>query len=474
MIVDRRTERVAVVIRIGIFALLLLSPMAFGAVPTGAVLVIELWAAVLGTLSLVVVWRDRAAFPGWGGWLLGAAGIVIAVGLVQLLPLPLEWTRAVAPPTAEARHDVATVVAGVQSAWMPVSIEAPATLDAILRFVSYLLVGFSAAVTIRERSHMKQTALVLAVSVAFQGFYGAAEHLSGHQHIFGFAKVYMLDSATGTFVNRNHYAIYLAMALPFTLWLVLDGWGNGRVLSNWRSALIRLGGTAGIVSTIGIVAAALGWCGILLSSSRSGLAAGLLATGILLARMRYGVRTSLVALLVLLLPTFGLLWLEIRSPGERFMTESSGTLDLGGRLEVWQASLESVRETFVFGTGYGTFERVFPLYRAATTLRRWEHAHNDYVQVLLEGGILVAIAIAGGLVLAIRSVRRGRGRGSVSVPSSAALASLAALAVSAMVDFPLRIPCIPVLLAVVLAAYFNLEAGRDRSPDRPRELAVAR
>jgi O-antigen ligase len=474
MIADRGTERLATLIRAGIFALLLLSPLPFGAVPAGPVVAIELWAAVLGTLSLVLVWRGPYVFPRWGGWLLAAAGVAIAVGLVQMLPLPLEWTRAISPTTATARHDVATVVAGVRTTWMPVSIEVPATLDAISRFIAYLLIGFSAAVTIRDPRHLKLTALVLALSVAFQGFYGAAEHLSGHQHIFGFAKIYMLDSATGTFINRNHYAIYLAMTLPFALWLALDGLGGGRFPRSFRSALIGLGGTAGIVSAIGAVATALGWCGILLSNSRSGLAAGIVATGILLVRMRSGFRTAVIAVLVLLLPTIALLWVEIRSPGERFLTESSAALGLGGRLEVWTASLESVRESLVLGTGYGTFERVFPLYRAASTLRRWEHAHNEYLQILFECGIIVAIAVTAGLVLAIRSVRPGRNQRSVPVPSSAALAGLAALAISALVDFPLRIPCVPVLLAVVLAVYFNSDAGSGRSPDRPHELFVAR
>jgi len=57
----------------------------------------------------------------------------------------------------------------------------------------------------------------LAGAGAFQAIYGLAEYFSGHQRIFGYVKTRYTEVATGTFINRNHYAGYLEMTLPLTI-----------------------------------------------------------------------------------------------------------------------------------------------------------------------------------------------------------------------------------------------------------------
>jgi len=51
----------------------------------------------------------------------------------------------------------------------------------------------------------------------FQALYGSYEYLTGHQHIFGYAKRFYTDSATGTYINQNHYAGALELAVRYAL-----------------------------------------------------------------------------------------------------------------------------------------------------------------------------------------------------------------------------------------------------------------
>src|SRR4029453_14927022 len=62
-------------------------------------------------------------------------------------------------------------------------------------------------------------ALAAVVAAAFQGLYGTLVLASGHARIWNVPKTAYLDSATGTFVNHNHYAAFLAATLPLGLGL---------------------------------------------------------------------------------------------------------------------------------------------------------------------------------------------------------------------------------------------------------------
>ena len=85
---------------------------------------------------------------------------------------------------------------------------------------------------------------------AIQALYGATEYLSHHQHIFGYSKKHYLDSATGTFINRNHFAAYLAMGLPFALGPLIGGrvslFGGG----TWRERFVRLSDSSNLLALL--------------------------------------------------------------------------------------------------------------------------------------------------------------------------------------------------------------------------------
>jgi hypothetical protein len=450
MTANPAADRLAGVGRVSLFALLLLTPLPFGSAQAGSVLCLQVWAGLLGALALAAVWRSQASFPPLTKCLVIGAASVLIVGVVQLMPAPPSWIRVVATPTAEARGLVGAVLPDAYQGWMPVSLEAPATVDAILRFTAYALVGLAALTSIRTNRHLRQIAVVFAISGAFQGFYGAAEYLSGHQHIFGYAKEHMLDSATGTFINRNHYAAYLAMTLPFALGLAIDGTRKLPAAPLLRQRVTSLATPPGLQAAGGLSAAALIWLGILLSYSRSGFASAIVAVLLLVAGA--GRRSSKMVLLwvVLLIPSSVMVWQEVGVPGERFVADAEGLQDLSGRLPVWGATAGAIGDYAILGSGLGTFAAVFPLYRPPAVAKLWEHLHNDWLQMMLEGGLALWVVLALGIALVCRRRPRliescfGTGR-----DRRVFGASIAVIALLAFVDFGLRIPSIAVSAAVI-------------------------
>ncbi len=473
-----RHQRERAALRGALLALLVLAPLPFGSVQPWAVLTLEVAASGLGAWAVLLLVREPGGIPRYVRWLLALAMVPAAVGAFQLLPLPEPLLQVLAPSALEARKSVAAILPETASRAWPLSLSPPETLDAVVRYAAWLLVGLAAAAAFTDRPHLRSAAATLAAAGAFQALYGSAEYLSGHQHIFGYAKRYYTEEATGTFVNRNHFAEYLALTLPLALLLMAEG-PRSEVRGGWRESLLRFSEGAGLRRAAGFAAAALIWTGVILSYSRGGLSAALVATALFgwctVSRKWQGIALALV----LLLPTSYLLWQEVRAPGERFFDEARGSVStLGGRVPVWKQTLPIVAEAPLTGTGMGTFEAAFARHRHADVRNRWDHAHNDWLQSLAEGGPLTTLSLLGLFVLAVRMVSTRSPFTSKPSPASAALlASLGAAALHGFVDFGVRVPALAVTVAALLgmsgAVVPREPAGTRATPGRMRWLLLA-
>ena len=273
-------DRSRVALRVGVCAIVLLSPLPFGSVVPWAVLSLQLAAATLGLLTAWTVYRDPETLPLAVRPLWAPAAVLLVIAIVQLIPVPGSWVRALAAPTAAARDAVATVLPEAVAAVSPASLSPPDTLDAVLRGVTLALIVVATAVGFHEAGQFRAVSLVIVVSAAFQALYGATEYLSGNQHIFAYAKKYYLESATGTFINRNHFAAYLAMCLPFALGPLIEGRSEVLARGSWRQRLLHLSEPSSLWTMLSAAAAFVLWIGVFLSYSRAGLASPPMAGGL--------------------------------------------------------------------------------------------------------------------------------------------------------------------------------------------------
>ncbi|QNM83554.1 O-antigen ligase family protein [Sphingomonas sabuli] len=251
--------------------------------------------------------------------------------------------------------------------------------------------------------------------------------------------------AVGFFANRNHMATLLLVAIPAGAALL------GTSKSDRRSSAGRYG--------IGIALLLLLLVAIALNGS---LAVYLLALPILLASVtllpaaaawrRFALPVTAVALVA------GIAVLATRPVSVLQDRETSRSVD--SRSQIWATTNRAIADSFPAGTGLGTFEQVYRQYEdpAQVTPSYVNHAHNDYLELVLELGLagLILMAVFVGW-WAFASVRVWTSQLSAPFARAATIAS-AAILVHSVVDFPARTAAI----ACILAACIALIAGQFR------------
>jgi O-antigen ligase len=243
-----------------------------------------------------------------------------------------------------------------------------------------------------------------------------------------------VQSATGTYPNRNHFAGLLEMALPLALaGAIAFWWGQNK----------RWWGAAGMAAVAGLLV-----MGTVISLSRMGFLAalgGLFVLGVLLlggrGRLAAAGAVGLVLLVAfLVLPTDE--WIA------RFASIAQ-TEDISGdaRAQIWRDTLPMIRHYWVTGAGMGAYEPAFLPYKNVAPMNTVDYAHNDYLQYLVElgaVGFLIGLAVLG---RCFYWLARGLDQNQLVAGVWGAVAAMAA---HSLVDFNLYIPANAMVLAWIL------------------------
>ena len=157
-----------------------------------------------------------------------------------------------------------------------------------------------------------------------------------------------------------------------------------------------------------------------------------------------------VAFLGLVLLT-GLSWRGF----DRLIEWFSDSRDFVGRLGAWQDGWQVIRDFPVAGTGINTY-RIAMIFYQRHNMEMWmSHAHNDYLQLVAEGGLLVSIPVAAAAVIfcltVLRTVRRLRSDSDGYWIHAGASVGLLAIAVQEIAEFSLHIPANMFLFATAAA-----------------------
>jgi len=191
------------------------------------------------------------------------------------------------------------------------------------------------------------------------------------------------------------------------------------------------------------------------TTSRSGLlglVAALTISGWLVARHHRTVSRRVVATVFIAFVLFAAVgWAGVDRIALRFASDAS----FGNRGPIWMDTLRIARRFPLFGTGLNTYGTSTLLYQSVIPDVHLAEAHNDYLQLVSEGGALVAIpAIA--LLIVIAGAIRGRFRrvrpGSTDYWIRAgAVTGLLAIAIQEIGEFSLQMPGNAVLFVALVA-----------------------
>lgn len=395
---------------------------------------------------------NRALFWGLNIFLIGAIGLAYFGWLArhgtapriaprQLAPLPLLYLVLCLYLVTQL---IRFPVAGLD----PISMAPGATLWMLLRMLTYGMLFFLVLQATRNRERFR---LFLDAMLAIGALHAAAALIMlrmGDTYL-GYEKWAYLGSATGTFVNRNSFATFMALncclGVAQLMRALLD-----RRNEDYRQDYywLRLALTT---SAVMIIMAAL-----VASQSRMGT----LATGIgaattlfcaLLATSRRK-RTFITAAGLALAGCIAIIWLYGAQLLNRMMEVDQSWAT---REALYRQVIELIGQRPWTGFGGGSFEIVFPMVHAppVATGLVWDKAHNTYLTLWSELGlvagtlpVLLLAVIGWKLRTALRHDRR------LWLPAAIGLGCLVAVAVHALVDFSMEIQAVALWLVAILAA----------------------
>lgn len=459
---DQRLVRTAQVL---LTAILIFAPLLRSGQAPIAQLILELLAAGI----LVVLLWDPHRLP-IRRTEAGVLAILFLYPLVYLIPLPAGLTASFpgrdlyawppgtggADPTSGGAT-ISVLPFETESAWLLL-------VAAIAVFLATRLLG---------TQQQRQLLWILLGVAAFQVTLGLMQYGAGSGPLY-LGMDHAFGNAVGTYTNRNHLAGLVEMVLPITLALLVFSIGRRekRERAHWRRQIAFLGSLRG-QAAIGYGALALLLLiGVVFTRSRAGIALTML--GILLATFAfsrriggnnvYGLTGTVVASAVGIAIVIGLAPVL-----DRFTM--TGAVE-NARWSIFSATLTGIGHFFPVGSGPGNYPDAFLAFQPLE-LGRWfiNHAHNDYLEWLFEGGILAAALILLLFGLYLRQWRRVWAPGTWSrmhfIQVGAGI-GLLLLALHGLVDFNLHIPANIVYFAFLAGIFFSEPAAQEKVPRRHR------
>ena len=438
----------------GLLLIITGSVLAFGGVQPPAYTAME---ATLFFLIVVVLVRQTGGgridlpFP---LWILPFLCLV----LLQAIPLPGRVVSWLSPNRLFSGLQPALAPGAAH--WATLSLYPHDTLIGLFKLGAYLAAFVLAAYAFEAREGKNVLASGLIVLGSFEAAYGIVQYLTGYQKIFGFTKQFYTEDATGTYINHNHFAGFLELVIPFAAMMVFYNLQprsphgvperrRGRAAGYSLSLHPRILFYAFIVILL-LVA-------VVFSRSRTGIFSVLMSLILmgLLGQLGGGRRAWMViTLLVIACSMTYAIWIGLGPVISRFEAVTPSAIeDPSGRAAVWKQASGIIRDYPVVGTGLGTFALAFRRYQTTLLDSLVDHAHNDYLEVTTDTGILGAallfIPIMGLVIKMILAYAGARSAYRRSV-LLACIGSAAALLIHTTMDFNLQIPANALLFAVVL------------------------
>jgi len=419
-----------------LYALLAFGIFAFGGVEPWSRAILELLAFAL---AFACALRGPAEVPPAADWFWLFPAAFAAFGFVQLQRfVPADGPRPSAPFTA-----------------------APAaTESSIVLWLALAAVVWSVPRVIRTHETARRfVRVVFGLGLALAAI-GLLQMAAGSNALYGVRET---GGAIpfGPYYNRDHAANVLLMAAALGLGLFFSKAGK---IQGSRTRAAAAGGV--LLLLIGV--AACGSRGALLAAALS--AASLAFLGADFAQDPRDRRSQAAYALA---GGAAVIFVAIQYASS---TADAGALverSVMGRLSIYGDAWRWWRDAPLFGTGLGSFEVVYPSYQDLSLRAFVSHAHCDWLEILLETGVLgLLAALAATAASAAASARAWREARSSEMRAliAGALAAVAAFAAHSLVDFIFQIPGNAVMLAGLAGFLLSAPAWGDKSApaERPR------
>lgn len=437
------------------YALLLVwAPLPFGSVTPG-------FAAALGVAVLAIAAASLLARPGLptprpAAAVAAALAAIATLGLAQSIAWPVAITRVLSPLAVPLAVENAELAGAAAPERVALSLAPAASRTAALGWLAAAAAVLAAARLGRDRDARRWFVLALVASGLIQVVLGLRSWFASSTEIWGVETPLAALRLRGTFVNPNHLALLLELALAAAAAMLYRKLRRGRDEAPLERRLVRAAPAA--IATLVLFG------GLAFTGSRGGMlaaAAGAVAAAALAASGR-GRRRAVVTLLgalavvAIVVSSFGL-----DAVFGRLLATDAADASAGARFTATVRTLELACRSPWVGTGLGSFLAVFPHVQGDLP-GTWRHAHDDWAELIATSGIVGALLAFVGVAAALRGIARALARARRSEDRAVAVAAGAALtaaAVHSLFDFGLTLPANALALAAVTGTALAIGDG---------------
>ncbi|AMX99514.1 O-antigen ligase family protein [Mesorhizobium ciceri] len=346
-------------------------------------------------------------------WLLALG---LAVFCFQIVPLPAALLSGLRPEVLLANPWLSG-----ETGLRFVSVGVGRTIECLLYFVA--MAAFFLSVTRLRPDQVYGLLPFFFMGVICNGLAAAIQYsLSDRVAIQGLLP---FTINAGLFANQNHFSALLFVSIPF---VVYYGLFRGHLLS----------GSLGLITLLLLLLAAGSRAGILI-----GLAITMVSVVFLSARSRlggYGIPAVFIGLSLYTIGAWTKIDAEVVDPAF-------------GRAEFARSTIAGIEENWATGVGFGSFPKVYQIYEKGEMIFKpyVNHAHNDYLELALEGGAPVVFLVAAYAILLFAfSVTARR-----DPLQKMAFLSVSFLLVHSLVDYPLRTAALAMTFAYMNGVIFH-------------------
>ncbi len=318
------------------------------------------------------------------------------------------------------------------------SLDGYSTRFAVIQLIIYLIFFSAALVFINSRKRLQRLVASIIIFASIMAFFGILQRLANLEAIYGLRPSTQAISF-GSFVNQHHFAAFMEMSIGLTIALLF-----GKAVKKDKNllliisavimgiAVILTGSRGGLLSLLGVLAFII--AANLLGKKEGGRSSGF--------RRNFALIGGGVALVLVI---FGAVFLL---GGDQSLLRGTGlqnaSADLSsGRTHFWRTALKIFFDYPILGVGFNAFGAVFPQYDTWNGTLRVEQAHNDYLQMLTEAGVLGLACVVGFIFLLFKKTLRTLSKTTDLFRRHTAIGALAGcfgVLLHSFFDFPLRTP----------------------------------
>ncbi|HFE38020.1 MAG TPA: hypothetical protein ENK06_06320 [Gammaproteobacteria bacterium] len=373
--------------------------------------------------------------------------------LFQLIPLPAGLVGLISPKTLALKQ---IAYGSTDITFLTLSFDVSAGIRAVYKTTLYVSLFVLTICLVQSRDRLRLLILTIVAIGVIQSVWGMGLVFMEDQLILAGAGQHNFSNVVkGTFTNRNHFGGFINLSIAAVIALLLSSGikekrriHREKLSHHWQSR--ALDWRIYLIPYLGLMLLAL-----VFSESRGAIFSSVFMMLVMVACLLYMKVGFLEIYKKFQLVIWLIIFVTIFSGADMLSSRFSMLdEDMALRMSHWQNSLMIFTDFKIFGIGAGTFQYVYPLYDDGFDKYRLLHAHNDYIELLAEQGVIGFCLIGAVIILCLKNAIQAIRHFTHLHQAAFAVGSLLAISaflIHSLVDFNFQIPSNAIYFFVFLA-----------------------